>query len=120
MRAKTRVLVFVAAVFVLATILEGYAAQMTSDQQRTYEQKQSGNNPNSNSELAALVEGQESTTNEVPQAQRPTPLRPVIIRQIGWSWLLISGLIGFLLGRLTTSRRRAYRRDEDIRRDRAA
>jgi hypothetical protein len=34
--------------------------------------------------------------------------------------LPISGLIGFLLGRITNFRRRPHGRDEDIRRNRAA
>jgi hypothetical protein len=47
-------------------------------------------------------------------------LQPVIIRHIGWGWLLISGLIGFLLGRITNFRRRRRGGEEDTRRNRAA
>jgi uncharacterized membrane protein len=84
MKARTSALiVFVAALFVLATASHGYLAQ-----------------------------------NETPRIGNLQ--HPVIVQHVGWSWLLISGLIGFLLGRLTNSRRRAHIRDEDIRRNRAA
>jgi len=113
MKARTNLLiVFVAAVFVLATVSHGYPAQTTSNQERN----QPGNNPNFNndpsgSENEAVAQGE---TPRVGNLQHP-----VIVRPVGWSWLLISGLIGYLLGRITT-RRRTYGRDEDARRNRAA
>src|SRR5262245_8955389 len=125
MKARTSVLIiFVAAVFVLATVSHGYPAQTTSGQERTDKQNQSGNNPSFNNDLPGSENGQKSITNEAAfQDQTPpvaNPLRPVIIRHVGWSWLIISGLIGFLLGRMTNLRRRPHDRDEDIRRNRAA
>ena len=125
MRARTSLfIVFVAAVFVLATVSHGYPAQTTSDQERTGKQNQSGNNPNFNNDLSGSENAQNGMTNE-SGSQGETPRvgntgRPVIIRHVGWSWLLISGLIGFLLGRMTNLRRRPHDRDEDIRRNRAA
>src|SRR5262245_20590117 len=125
MRARTIVLiVLVAAVFVLATVSHGYAAQITPDQQRTDKQKQLGNNPNFNNDPSGSENTQKSMTNEAgSQSETPRtggPKQPIIIKRIGWSWLLISGLIGYLLGRITSFRRRPYGRDEDIRRNRAA
>jgi hypothetical protein len=125
MRARTSLLiVFVAAVFVLATVSHAYPAQTTSDQERTGKQNQSGNNPNFNNDLSGSENGQKSMTNEAG-SQGETPRvgntgQPVIIRHVGWSWLLISGLIGYLLGRITNFRRRPDTRNEDIRRNRAA
>jgi hypothetical protein len=119
MKARTSVLiVFVAAVFVLATVSHGYAAQTTSSQERSVQQNQPGN-----TDLSGSENGQNSVTNEAgSQAQTP-PIgntgRPVVVKHVGWSWLLITGLIGYLLGRIT-SRRRPYRTGEDIRRDRVA
>jgi hypothetical protein len=123
MKARTSVFViFIAAIFVLATVSYAHSAQITPDQERI-QQNQSGNNPNSNNALSGSENGQNSMTNEAgPQDERPRtgrPLQPTIIRHVGWSWLLISGLIGFLLGRFT-NRRPPYGRDEDIRRNRAA
>jgi hypothetical protein len=115
MKARTSVLIIlIAAIFVLGSVSHGYAAQTA--------QNQSGNNPNYNS--AGSQAGQTNMTND-PGAQGETPgssnpMQPVIIRHVGWSWLLISGLIGFVLGRATSIRRRPYGRDEDIRRNRAA
>ena len=125
MKARTTVLiVLIAAVFVLASVSHGYPAQTTPDQERADKQNQSGNNPNFNNDLSGSGNGQKSMTNEVGfQGETPPvpkTLQPVIIRHVGWSWLLISGLIGFVLGRLTNVRRRPYGRDEDIRRNRAA
>ena len=125
MRARTSLLiVFVAAVFVLVTVSRGYPAQSTSDQERTGKQNQSGNNPNLNKDLSGSESGQKSMTNEAG-SQGETPRvgntgQPVIIRHVGWSWLIISGLIGYLLGRMTNARRRPDTRNEDIRRNRAA
>ena len=125
MKARTSVLiVFIAAVLVLVTVSRGYPAQTTSDQERTGTQNQSGNNPNFNNDLSGSQNGQKSMTNEA-RSQAETPRvgntgQPVIIRHVGWSWLLISGLIGYLLGRMTNGRRRPYGRDEDIRRNRVA
>jgi hypothetical protein len=104
MKARTSVFIifiFIAAVFVLGTVSHAYSAQTTSGQGLT-SQNQSGN---------------ADVQNERPNTGRP--LQPVIIRHVGWSWLFISGLIGFLLGRFT-HRTRPYGRDEDIRRNRAA
>ena len=125
MKARTSVLIiFIAAVFVLATVSHGYGARTTSGQERTEQQNQSGNNPNYNNDLSGSQNGQQTMPNEAgSQDARPRtgrPLQPVIIRHIGWSWMLISGLIGFLLGRVTNFRRRPYGRDEDIGRNRAA
>jgi hypothetical protein len=125
MKTRTSVLiVFVAAVFALATVSHGYPAQTTSDYERTNRQNQSGNNPNLNSDLSGSQNGQNSMTNEEgSQGVRPrvgNTGQPVIIRHIGWSWLVIAGLIGYLVGRMTNSRRRPYGRDEDIRRNRVA
>jgi hypothetical protein len=125
MRARTSLLiVFVAAVFVLATVSCGYPAQTTSDQERTGKQNQLGDNPNFNNDLSGSENAQKSMTNEA-DSQGETPRvgntgQPVIIRHVGWSWLLISGLIGYLLGRMTNARRRPDTRNEDIRRNRAA
>jgi hypothetical protein len=125
MKARTSVLIiFVAAVFVLATVSHGYPAQTTSGQERTDIQSQSGNNPNVTKDISGSENGQQSMTNEAG-SQGETPrtgktLQPVIIRHVGWSWVLISGLIGFLLGRFTNSRRRPFGRDEDTRRNRVA
>jgi hypothetical protein len=125
MKARTSVLiVFIAAVLVLVTVSRGYPAQTTSDQERTGTQSQSGNNPNFNNDLSGSQNRQQSMTNEAgSQAETPrvgNTGQPVIIRHVGWSWLFISGLIGYLLGRMTNGRRRPYGRDEDIRRNRAA
>ena len=125
MKPRTSVLIiFIAAVFVLATVSRAYPARTTSGQERTEQQTQSGNNPNYNNELSGSQNGQQSTPNEAAsQGETPRtgrPLQPVIIRHVGWSWLLISGLIGFLLGRMTNLRRRPHDRDEGIRRNRAA
>jgi hypothetical protein len=103
MKARTSLLiVFVAAVFVLATVSRGYATQTPSNQERT-------DKPSMTNDAGAQGE-----TPRVGNTQQP-----VVVKHIGWSWLLITGLIGFVLGRITT-RRRPYRRDEDIRRDRTA
>jgi len=120
MRGRTRLLIVaVSTLLVLATVSHGHASQNTSDQQRTYGQGQSGNNPND----LSVSENQNNTTNEAgAQGETPrvgNPHQPIIIRHVGWSWLLISGLIGYLLGRLTSYQRRPYGRDQD-RRDRAA
>ena len=125
MKARTSVfIIFIAAVLVLATVSRSYLAQTTSNHERTQQQNQSGHNPNYNNDLSGSENGQQSMTNEAgSQGETPRtgrPLQPVIIRHVGWSWLLISGLIGFLLGRMTIFRRRPYGRDEDIRRNRAA
>jgi len=125
MKARTSVLIiFVASVFVLATVSHGYPAQITSGQERPDKQNQPGNNPNINNDLSGSENGQKGMTNEAG-SQGETPrvaktLQPVIIRHIGWGWLIISGLIGFLLGRITNFRKRSYGRDEDIPRNRAA
>jgi hypothetical protein len=126
MKARTSVLIILitmTAVFLLATVSHGYPAQTTPDQGRTVQQNQSGNNSNLNKDLSGSENGQQSTTNEAgAQGETPRtgrPLQPVIIRHVGWSWLLIAGLIGYLLGRMSP-RRRPYGRDEDIRRNRAA
>src|SRR5262245_59776674 len=117
MKVRTNLLiVFVAAVFVLATVSHGFAVQ-----QPTYQQNQSGNNSNSNNYLSGSENAQKSMTNQAGSRDVPPPTqRPVFIRHVGWSWLLISGLIGFLLGRATNPRRRPHGTDEDIRRNRAA
>jgi hypothetical protein len=110
MKAKTSVLiVFVAAVFVLATVSHGYSAQTTSEQERTIQQSQSGNTPSTNEA------GAQGETPRVGNLQQP-----VIVKRIGWSWLLITGLIGYLLGRTTSSRRHTYGSNEQNRRDRVA
>src|SRR5262252_6728602 len=98
MKPRTSVLIiFIAAVFVLATVSRGYPARTTSGQERTEQQTQSGNNPNYNNELSGSQNGQQSTPNEAAsQGETPRtgrPLQPVIIRHVGWSWMLISGLI---------------------------
>src|SRR5262245_48364349 len=122
MKARTNLLiVFVGAIFVLATVSHGYAAQTPSGQGRTDQQNQSGNNPNVSP--SGPENQQKSMTNDAG-SQGETPRtgntqQPIIIRHVGWSWLLISGLIGFVIGRLTTPRG-PYRRDQDIRRDRTA
>jgi hypothetical protein len=103
MKARTSLLiVFVAAVFVLATVSHAYATQTPPNQERT-------DKPNMTNDAGAQGE-----TSRIGNTQQP-----VVIRHVGWSWLLISGLIGFVLGRVT-SRRRPYSRDEDIRRNRTA
>lgn len=119
MKGRTTVLiVFVAAVLVFATVSHGYPAQTTTDMQN-----QVGNNPNFNNDLSGSENGQNNMTNEPgSQAERPrvgSPAQPIIIRHVGWSWLLISGLIGYLLGRMTTPRR-PRGGSEDIYRNRAA
>jgi hypothetical protein len=125
MRARTSLLiVFVAAVFVLATVSRGYPAQTTTEQERTGKQDQLGNNPNFNNDLSSSENAQNGMTNE-SGSQGETPRvgntgRPVIIRHVGWSWLLISGLIGYLLGRSITNLRRRPDTRNDIRRNRAA
>jgi hypothetical protein len=123
MKARTSALIiFIAAVFVFATLSHGYHAQTTSEQERTAQQTQSGNTP----DVSGSETGQQTMTNEAgtqgetPGARPGSPMQPVVIRHVGWSWLLITGLIGFVLGRLTSSRRRPYGREEDIRRNRAA
>ena len=125
MKARTTgLIVLVAAVFVLAVVSHAYPAQTTSKQERTDKQDQSGNDPNFNNDLSGSENGQNSMTNEAgfqgETSRAGRPLQPIIIRHVGWSWLLISGLIGFLLGRITKFRRRPHGRDEDIRRNRAA
>src|SRR5262245_20153426 len=102
---RTGLLIFlVAAVFVLAAVSRGFAAQITSEQQRTYQQNQLGNNSNFNNDLSGSENAQKSMTNQAgSQDVAPPTQRPVIIKQVGWSWLLISGLIGFFLGRITNS-----------------
>ena len=120
MKARTGLsIVFVTAVFVLAMVLHGcHSAQTTSQQGRTDSQNQSGNNPNySNAENGQNVTNDAGSQGETPRIGNTG--RPVIVKHVGWSWLLITGLIGYLLGRIT-SRRRPYRPGEDIRRDRAA
>ena len=120
MKARTSVLiVFVAAVFVLATVSHGcQSARTTSQQERTDRQNQSANNPNySNAENGQSVTNEAGAQGETPRIGNTG--QPVVVRHVGWSWLLITGLIGYLLGRIT-SRRRPYRTDEDIRRDRVA
>jgi hypothetical protein len=120
MKVRTSLLIiFVAAIFVFATASHGYAAQTTAGQERTDMQNQSGNNPNT----YGSDTGQQNMPNEAA-TQGETPrraqtLQPTVIRHIGWSWLLITGLIGFFLGRLTSYRRRPYDRGED-RRNRVA
>jgi hypothetical protein len=115
MKARTSVfIIFIATLFVLATVSHGYSAQTSSGQERTGQQNQ----PN------VLQSGQQGMTNEASsQGERPntgSPLQPTVVKHIGWSWMIISGLIGFVLGRLTTGRRRPYGRDEDVRRNRVA
>src|SRR5215510_7310594 len=101
MQTRTSLLiVLVSAVFVLATVSHGFAAQITPDEQRTYQQNQLGNNSNFNNDLSGSENARKSMTNQAASQDVPSPTpRPVIIKQVGWSWLLISGLIGFLLGR---------------------
>ena len=124
MKSRTSLLIiFIAAVFILATVSHGYPARTTSGQERTEQQNPSGNNPNYNNDPSGLQNGQQGMTNEggsQAETSRPRTLQPVIIRHVGWSWLLITGLIGFVLGRATRSRRRPYGTDEDVRRNRAA
>ena len=117
MKARTNLLiVFVTAVFVLAAVSHGCASEKSA-----YQENQPGNNSNMNTDPSGSENAQKSMTNQVGSQDVPPPTqRPVIIRDVGWSWLLISGLIGFLLGRVTNSRRRRYGTAEDIRRDRAA
>src|SRR5215475_769665 len=123
MKARTSVLIiFVAALLVLARISQGYPAQTTPDQERAAQQNQSGNNPNLNNDGSGSENGQKA--NEAG-SQCETPRlgntgRPVVIRHAGWSWVLIGGLAGFLVGRITKFRRRPYGRGGDIDRNRAA
>jgi hypothetical protein len=124
MKARTSVfIIFIVAVFVLVTVPQGYSAQTSSALERA-QQNQPGNNPDYNNDLSGSQNGQPGMTNEAgSQGERPDfgrPLQPTVVKHIGWSWMLISGLIGFVLGRLTTGRRRPYGRDEDIRRNRVA
>ena len=83
-------------------VSRGYAAQTPSNQERTDKPSMSNN------------AGAQGETPRIGNTQQP-----VVVKHVGWSWLLITGLIGFVLGRLT-AQRRPYRRDEDIRRDRTA
>ena len=125
MTARTSVLIiFIAALFAVATVSHGYSAQTSLSQERAEQQNQPGNNPNYNNDLSGSQNVQQPMTSQAgSQGERPDfgrPLQPTVVKHIGWSWMLISGLIGFVLGRLTTGRRRPYTRDEDIRRNRVA
>jgi hypothetical protein len=116
MKARTSLLiVLVSAVFVLATVSRGYAAQTTS-QERTDTQNQSRDNPNySQNEQQPNEAGAQGETPRIGNLQQP-----VIVRHVGWGWLRITGVLGYLIGRVTTTRRRPYGRDEGIGRDRVA
>src|SRR5262245_52771908 len=60
MKARTSLLIiFVAAVFVFATVSRGYPAQTTSGQERTDMPNQSGDNPN----ITGSETAQQGTTN---------------------------------------------------------
>src|SRR5262245_25228894 len=116
MRARTTLLiVFVAGIFVFATVSHGVAAQTTSEQQPTYQQNQPGNNPAVSPNAAPGAAPQSDITPGVGNTQPP-----VARRQVGWGWLILGLVIGFALGAVTMGPRRRYTTSEDIRRDRAA
>ena len=111
MKARTSVLiVFVAAIFVLATVSHAYAAQTTTEQERAAQRNQVGGQTNPQNDAGAQGE-----TPRMGNLQTP-----VIVKHVGWSWLFVTGLIGYLLGRITSRPRHLQGRDEDIRRDRTA
>src|SRR5437016_13874326 len=142
MRARmTLLIVFLAAVFVLASVSHGFAAQSTSEKQPGYQQNQAnqqnqpGNNSNFSNDLSNSANPQTNTTPNVaasPNAAPGAPLQsditpgigntqqPVAARHVGWGWLLLGAVIGFSIGAVTMGPRRRYTTVEDIRRDRVA
>jgi len=110
MRARsTLLIVFLAAVFVLAPVSHGFAAQTAPEQQPGYQQTQQnqpGNNSNFSNDLANSANPQ---MNETPNAAG----------SFSWGSLLLGAVIGFAIGAVTMGPRRRYTA-VDIRRDRAA
>jgi hypothetical protein len=142
MRARTTLfIVFLAVVFVFATVSHGFAAQTSSEQQPGYQQNQQnqqnqpGNNSNFSNDLSNSANPQRDRTPNSAAAPGVAPgatpqsditpgigntEQPVARRQVGWGWLLLGLVIGFAIGAVTMGPRRRYPTDEDIRRDRVA
>lgn len=141
MRARTTLfIVFLATVFVFASLSYGFAAQTSSEQQPGYQQNQAnpqnqpGNNSNFSNDLSKSANPQRETTpnsaaspSAAPEAAPQSDIspgvgnteQPVARRQVGWGWLLLGLVIGFAIGAVTMGSRRRYP-GEDIRRNRVA
>src|SRR5262245_33526701 len=141
MRARTTLfIVFLAGVLVFATFSPAVAAQASSEQQRGYQQSQQnspGNNSNFSDDLSNTMNPQQGGTKPPDQAVTPgaapspapqsdvqrgvgnTPTR-VARGHVAWGWLLLGGVLGFVIGVVVATPRRPAATVEDIRRDRAA
>ena len=142
MRARTTLfIVFLTAVFVFASLSDGFAAQASSEQQPGYQQNpanqqnQPGNNSNFSNDLSNSANPQQGTTpnsaaspgaapGATPQSDIAPGVgnteQPVARRQVGWGWLLLGLVIGFAIGAVTMGPRRRYTTGGDSRRDRVA
>ena len=141
MRARTTLfIVFLAAVFVFASLSHGFAAQASSEQQPGYQQNpanqqnQPGNNSNFSNDLSNSANPQQGTPpysatspSAAPGATPQSDItpgvgntqQPVARRQVGWGWLILGLVVGFAIGAVTMGPRRPYTTGED-RRDRVA